>query len=108
MFAQREGIVRAQHHALGSHSSHQKLQSALVEYRRIYIEAIQIVAGRQLTNAVRHRMMLPRILQSPQQEREASPAVREANFQILRQLVERSVQNHRDDTELRLDRKSVV
>ena len=102
MFAQRKRIVRAQHHSLRSHGPHQKLQRALIEHRGVHGEPLHVLARRQLTNTVRHRMMLPGVLQSSQQKRKTSAAVRKANPQIRRQLVERSAQNHRDNSKLRL------
>src|SRR5256885_12704976 len=47
-------------------------------------------------------MMLPGILQSTQQNREASTAVGKTNTQLRRQFIERSAEDHRNDSELRL------
>src|ERR1700721_4614272 len=49
-------------------------------------------------------MMLPRILESSQQERETSSAVREANSKFRRQLIDRPAENHRDNAKLCLCR----
>src|SRR5580692_1496107 len=50
---------------------------------------------------MRDWVILPRILQSAQEERETSSAVREADFQLLRQFVERAAEDHRNNAELR-------
>ena len=104
MFAEREGIVRAQHHPLRAHGLDEKLERAFIENRGINIESFQILTRRQFTNAVRHRMMFPGIFEPPQQKCKTSAAMREADTQIRGQLVERSAQDHRDDAELRFGR----
>src|SRR5258708_36594652 len=47
-------------------------------------------------------MMTPRIFQPAEQKGKTAATVSKANAQILRQLVERATQNHRDDCQLRL------
>src|ERR1035438_2261881 len=100
MFTQREGVIRTQHHAIGSHGSDQKVQCAIVEHGRIHMETIQVLAGRQLANAMCRRMMLPCVLQPSQQERETSSAVSEAYSQPRRQLVECSPRSEEHTSEL--------
>src|SRR5579871_1472712 len=74
----------------------------MIENSRIHIKPLQVLTRRQFTDAMRNRMMLPGILQSPQKERKTPASVREANPQIGWQLVEGSAQDHRNYADLRL------
>jgi hypothetical protein len=66
------------------------LQRALVEYRGVGVEAVEVVAGRMFAVTARDRMMMPRIFQPPEQERKTPAAVRKADAERAGQPVKRS------------------
>src|SRR5271155_1543247 len=74
---QRERIVGAEHDSIRPHRPHQKLQRPLIKHCGVDVKTVEIMAGRMLTLPARNRMMMPRIFQPPQQERETPAAVRE-------------------------------
>src|SRR5262252_4999266 len=100
MLAQWKWIIRTEHDPVRAHCLHQILQGSQIEHRRVDIKTIEVLFGRQLADSMRNGMMLPGILQSPQQKNKTPAAMCEADSKLPRQLVEGPAEDHRHDTEL--------
>src|SRR4051812_11348815 len=101
LFAQRIWIVGPEHHAIGSHCVDKEVQSALIEHRRINIEALDILAWRMLALATRNWVIEPGVFHASEQERKASPTMGEADSQRSGQRIEGAAKDHGGDGELR-------
>jgi hypothetical protein len=77
--AEGKGVVGAEHHTLSPHHFDQELERALLEYRGVHINAVEIVTRRKLRDATGDRMMPPGVFQAAEQEGETSAAMGEAD-----------------------------
>src|SRR6185369_10100556 len=88
LLAERERVVGAEHDALVADGLDQHRERVGAEHGGVEIEAVAIVRGRVLRDALDRRVMLPGVLEPPQQKREAAAAMREADLESARQAVE--------------------
>ena len=102
LLAERERIVRAEHHAARAKGVDKQSEGAAVKHRRVDAEAIEIVRRWVKRLSARDLTLVPRVFQPAEEEGEGTAAVRKAKAKVGRQAVEGATKNHRGDRQMRL------